>query len=1122
MLEEESRIHLPVAPADQAGRNVAAWYQDVVIDTYRPTEPGRYPLYLDRRVYQGSSGRVYPLPFHERIDSAKAPVSWRAIHLENAWVRLMILPELGGRIHIGLDKTRDYDFFYRNNVIKPALVGLAGPWLSGGVELNWPQHHRPATFLPVDTTIEHEDDGSVTVWCSDLDPFARLKGMHGFRLRPDSALVEMRVRLFNRTEDVQTFLWWANVAAPVNDDYQSFFPGDVEHVADHAKRAVATFPRVQGRYYGVDYPARVDGRHPDADRIDWYRNVPVPTSYMCIDSEGDFFGGYDHGARAGFVHWADHLVSPGKKQWTWGNAPFGWAWDRNLTDADGPYIELMAGVYTDNQPDFTFLAPGETKSFSQWWYPIQEIGPAHVATLDLAVRLDLADSGRGALGVAATSPRAGLEIKVVVAGEVAAVWREDVAPGVPWLAAFELAPGTRREEVTVLVRTGTEDLLRWSPEASVTAAPPEPATEPPAPEAVGSVEELYLIGAHLEQYRHATRSPEPYWLEALDRDPSESRVCVALAARRFRAGLFDEAETLLRTAIARQIARNPNPYDGEASYRLGLVLREQGRVEEAYGCWAKAAWAASWRAAAWTAMARADLAAGRPEAALELARRALAVEGEHLQATALLAIALRATGRPDEADDVLTRARHLDSLDWWLRDLAGEALDVDAQILLDIALEYASCGALDDALRLLADAEDRERLFPVLGQPRLGPIPAYHRARLLHGAGRSDEADEALRLAQDADPAWVFPGRLADATTLEWAVGHVPAHADAWTMWGHWLYAHGRTADAVHAWERGRSDDPVMARNLGMAAWNLAQDARAAVRWYDRAVVLAPDDSRLLSERDQLARRCMEPLAEQLARLEAEPTLVDERDDLSAQRSVLLALLGRPDEAVDLLAGRTFQPWEGGEGVVLGAWELAQLERARALLDEGSAARAAAAVRDALQPPTNLGEDRHLLANCADLYLALGDALDAQGDAAGARDAWSVATRFDGDFQEMSPTAVSEKTYYSALAWQRLGEPDRCDSLREAIETRAAQAASEVVTIDYFATSLPSLLLFTDDPVARRRTVARVLSAQAAVVRGDLEDAGRACEQVLRADPGNVHAHALVAHLRRAMPHQRG
>src|SRR5437773_6835972 len=134
---EGSRLTLPRVPAEQRERPVAAWREPVLIDTYEPAPPCPYPMYLDDRVYQGSSGRIYPLPLYERISTAKAPRWWDAIHLENQWLRIMVLPSLGGRIHVGYDKTAGYDFFYRQNVIKPALVGLNGPWASGGVEFNW-------------------------------------------------------------------------------------------------------------------------------------------------------------------------------------------------------------------------------------------------------------------------------------------------------------------------------------------------------------------------------------------------------------------------------------------------------------------------------------------------------------------------------------------------------------------------------------------------------------------------------------------------------------------------------------------------------------------------------------------------------------------------------------------------------------------------------------------------------------------------------------------------------------------------------------------------------------------------------------------------------------------------
>jgi hypothetical protein len=235
---------------------VRAWTEALVIPTWLPHRPDRNPMFLEKRIYQGSCGKVYPLPFTDRIAEKPVDRKWQAVWLENEWLRVMILPEIGGRIHAIQDKTSGYDLIYRQRVIKPALVGLAGPWLSGGIELNWPQHHRPATFLPVEFEIETHADGSVTAWCSDHDPMARMKGMHGICLHPERAYLELKVRAYNRTPFVQTFLWWANVATRVHEGYQSFFPPDVHCVADHARRAMSGYPLAQDFYYGVNYGRR--------------------------------------------------------------------------------------------------------------------------------------------------------------------------------------------------------------------------------------------------------------------------------------------------------------------------------------------------------------------------------------------------------------------------------------------------------------------------------------------------------------------------------------------------------------------------------------------------------------------------------------------------------------------------------------------------------------------------------------------------------------------------------------------------------------------------------------------------------------------------------------------------
>ncbi len=870
---------LPPRPADQPADGVAAWHEPVTIDSYLPEPPDRYPAYLDRRVYQGSSGRVYPLPFHDRISPDRRPVEWAAVHLENRWLRVMVLPELGGRIHVGHDRSSGYDFFYRNPVIKPALVGLAGPWIAGGVELNWPQHHRPATFLPTDVEIEHEPDGAVTVWCSDHDPFTRMKGMHGVRLHPDRAVIELRVRLYNRSELPQTFLWWANVAARVDEHYQSFFPRDVRLVADHARRAVTAFPAADRPYYGVDYPA-LHGT--GGDRLDRYRNIPVPTSYMCTGSREGFFGGYDHAARAGFVHVADRRVAVGKKQWTWGNAPFGHAWDRNLADDGAHYVELMAGVFTDNQPDFAHIAPGETKVFSQVWYPIQEIGPVQAATVEAACGRRRRDRRRRHLAratgawCAPSTPRARSRSRR----------RHRPRPPVPRDAAVRPGPAAGPPR-----RCRPRDLgCRGRPHPRGA-----PAREPAAPGDVASVEELAVIAAHLQQYRHATRSPEPYWREALRRDPGHVASNVGLADRAYRRGDLAAAEALLRAATARLTTLNANPADTTALYLLGLVLERSGRTEEAYDRFAAASWTRAWRAAAGYRMARLDAAAGRDTEGLHRLADVLRTEPEHLQARALRTVLLRRTGR--EADTDIT----LDPLDAWTRDLAGRDPSGDAQTCLDVALEYAGIGETAAALRLLDLAAEREP-HRAVGQTAAGPLIAYHRAALTGGR------------PEPGDTTWCFPGRLDDAFVLEAAVVADPGDAVARKLLGHWRYGVGRPADALAAWRTSAEldpSDPVVWRNIGLASYNHVGDPAAARSAYDRALAVAGPDAKLLVESDRLDARLGVPPGERLARLLKDRELVETRDDATIVLADLLHQR-RPDGGGARAPARPRVPAVGG------------------------------------------------------------------------------------------------------------------------------------------------------------------------------------------------------------------
>jgi len=1095
----------------------------VVLPTYEPAAPDRNPLFLEARVYQGSSGRVYPLPCIDRIAEKPVPREWDALYLENEFLRVMILPELGGRIHRLQDKTNGYDLVYYQPVIKPALVGLAGPWVSGGIEFNWPQHHRPSTFMPADVHVEQPADGSVTVWLSEHDPLARMKGMHGVCLHPGRATLELKVRACNRTADVQTFLWWANVATRVHERYQSFFPPDATFVADHAKRAMSTFPRCAGRYYGVDYAARArhgvpaaeqprqylpPGDYP-ADDLSWYANIPVPTSYMCLGTSEDFFGGYDHREQAGLVHVADHRIAPGKKQWTWGNHEFGYAWDRNLTDADEhgehrPYIELMAGVFTDNQPDFSFLQPGETKAWSQYWYPIRAIGPAHHANLEAAVSLAMTKHSVR-LGVAVTAPQPGAVVTLSRGGRILATFTRDLSPAAPLV---ETVPLRRPADLVLTVKTATgRVLLRYTPRPAKPGPVPPAATEPAAPGAIASADELYFTGLHLEQYRHATRAPELYWREALRRDPGDARCNLALGRWHLRRGEFATAGKFLRTGVARLTHRNPNPADGETYYQLGRCLRFLGRDAEACDAFAKAAWNQAWSSASWHALA--ELACTRHDwpAALDHLDRCLRLNADHLRARNLRAAVLRKLGREDDATAQLRANLALDPLDWWARHLLGEPLGCDTQVRLDLALDYAHAGFFGSALDVLQEARP---------EPHSGtaPLVSYYRAWLGHLLDDQRAERTHLAAAAMAPPDHCFPARLEEIAILQHAIAANPRDARAPFYLGHLLYDRRRHREAIALWQRAVKAEPgnaVAWRNLGLGYFNILAQPAKARRAYEAAFRANPRDARLLQERDQLWKRLRESPAKRLRALEQHPALVAARDDLSVEFAALLNQTGRSAEAQRLLAARRFQPWEGGEGQALGQHVRTHLLLGRAALTAGDAPGAAALFAAALTAPGNLGEAKHLLANQSDIHFWLGEAWAAAGGLAAAREQWTKAATFRGDFQQMSVRAFSEQTYDTALASRRLGRNAKATRLLRELLAYARQLARAPAVIDYFATSLPTMLLFTDDLAARQRTAALFLEAQARLGLGQAAPARRLLREVLRRDPSHMAARDLLS-----------
>lgn len=1068
--------------------NVKVWEEDILLPTYGIGKSEKNPMFLEKRVYQGSSGVVYPYPVVEKIEDTCQDKSYHAIYLENEYIKVMILPELGGRVQMAFDKIKNRHFIYYNHVIKPALVGLTGPWISGGIEFNWPQHHRPSTFLPVDYSIEKCADGSVIVWVNERERMFHQKGMAGFTLRPGRAVLEIQGKLYNPTPVPQTFLWWANPAVAVNEYYQSVFPGDVNAVFDHGKRDVSRYPIATGTYYKMDYSAGVD--------ISRYKNIPVPTSYMAIRSKYNFVGGYENDTRAGVLHVANHHISPGKKQWTWGNSDFGLAWDRNLTDSDGPYIELMTGVYTDNQPDFTWLQPYEEKTFTQYFMPYRELGVVKNASSDLLLNIE-PEGEAACLKLFATSVQPDLQIVVTKAGVRVLDIRQTVTPE----NLLEVTvPVSDLSDIQIAVYGATgKRMLMWEPEPDAIKEVPEPAKAALDPKEVRTTEQLYLTGLHLEQYRHATYSPIDYYQEALLRDPEDVRNNNAMGLWLIRKGQFAQAEPYLRQAVKTLTSRNPNPYDGEPLYNLGLSLKYQGKTDEAYDYFYKACWNAAWQDAGYYSLAQLSASKSDWEEALYEIDKSLLRNWHNLRGRHLKATILRHLGRNKEAQSFIESSLSIDCFNFGCGFekylISGEEADKQALITRmrreghnyeELALDYAAAGCWTEAL-LVADMAIGNA---VTGQTLLH----YYKAWFLLRLGKDEEAGKAIRIAEQQAPDCCFPNTLEAIQALQSVIAFAEKTPKACYYLGNLWYDKRQYAEAIAAWEESAHQDasfPTVLRNLSLAYFNKQNRQEEAIILLEKAFALDTTDARILMELDQLYKRINRSHADRLAFLEQHKAVVATRDDLYLEQITLLNQLARYEEAICLIDGRKFHPWEGGEGKVPAQYQLARVERVKALLASGQYKEALTLIDECFVYPHNMGEGKLHGAQENDFNYYKACALQGLGHEAEAKNLFLAASV--GNSQPAAAMYYNDqkpdKIFYQGLALRQLGREDEARGRFNNLISYGEKHVFDLFKMDYFAVSLPDLQIWEDDMDKKNRIHCNYLMGLGHLGLGNMEKA---------------------------------
>lgn len=1050
---------------------VHLWQTNLVIPTYLAAPPSAVPRFYEGRTYQGAKATFYPYPVQDVLTDVKSNVTYKALFLENQYIQISVLPELGGRIFSAVDKANGYDFFYRQHVIKPALIGMLGAWISGGVEWNVPHHHRATSFSPVDFTTTTNADGSATIWVGEIELRHRMKWLVGMTLYPDRSYLELTCKMFNRTPFAHPMLFWINTAVHANTNYQVIFPPGTEWAAQHSKPEFASWPIAHQTYGGNDYTRGVD--------ISWWKNHPNPVSFFCWNYEDDWFGGYDHGKQAGVIEVADNHVAPGKKFFEWGNGPEGETWSKILTDDDGPYLELMAGAWSDNQPDYSWIQPGETREWKHWWYPIEKMGGAKMANRDAAVYLEVTNR-TAKIAVNTTKEFKGAKVRLEVRSsrrEEAPTQRAegrgqgpeflfdqtiDLGPAKPFSTTVMIENDVAAEQLRISVTdSGGKEIVSYQPAKPKGTAKPIPVEKPKSPKDYTTTDELYFTGQRVEQLYSPSFEAAPYYEEILRRDAGDYRANTALGILLCKQWRWDAAAQHLSNALARATANYIRPKDGEAFYYLGVALRARGELDAACNIYQKAVWSAGWQAAGACELAEIDLQRRNYAPALAHIELSLAAANHNVKARNLKATILRKLGRPEEAEQLATATLAIDPLnvraaseqilaqrqrgapEWRdnvmrLRQFMGH----NPEAFLENTIDFANAGQWSEVAEILRD----QVMSAETGSAAVVATESYLLASALERRGRADESSQQFARAARASSDFCFPSRFEEEPILRQAMQKNPKDANAPYLLGCLLYDN-QPENALKAWEESRQRDDKFApthRNLALAYAQHEKNVSKAIASLEKAVALNPKEPRFFYELDVQYEAGGAPVAKRLEMLTKHHDAVTGRDDALLREIVVLTVAGKPDRAVELLRGRHFRNWEGSSQIH-NIYVDACLAHGQQLLADKKPREALASYQAALEYPENLEVGRARRApRTPQIQYLIGSAQEALGDAGASRTAFEKAAA--GRDRE-----ASESSYYRALALQKLGRADEAKPIFERLVKAGEEQLTKGEAADYFA-----------------------------------------------------------------------
>ncbi len=732
------------------------------IKTYPFAQPDPVPI-LTRSSLWGRGARLYPYTFIDDYSQEAVDKEWTVVRMENPYIQVSVLPEVGGKIWGALEKSTGKEFIYTNHVLKFREIALRGPWTSGGIEFNFGiVGHTPSGAHPVDYLVRENPDGGVSCVVGNMDLPSRTRWTVTVTLPPDKAFFETHSFWFNPSPLHQSYYVWMNGAVRVSDDLEYVFPGN-SHIAHNFSVSLKPWP--------LDEHGR---------NLAWYDNNNFGSykSYFTIGEYEDFFGGYWHDSQFGFGHWARYDDIPGQKVWIWGLSRQGMIWEDLLTDEDGQYSEPQAGRYF-NQNDHVLFNPQAADRWRELWFPYKDIGPLVKASPFAVLSAEVKD-GQFQFGICPLQP---LNDELVITLGEKEIYRK-LLQLIPLETYRHAVPATRDGD-GIELRLGNKLIYQTAPQTNDLQRPIHFRQYNQ-----GSLTEMFLKAERMFQERNYFQALISF-KEVLEREPQHIKALARVAELHVRRG--DTRKALEYAAQALEISM----YDPLANYVYAQAARRLGMLTDAKETLGWAARSLEYRSSAYSQMAEIYLLENDPALALEYTARALDYNVYNLNAHQVAAAAHRLQKEPENAGLILAKIQEIDPLNHFSRfeefllapnpqtQASFQSMirnEYPQETYLELALYYLSLGREKEAVQLLQLAPEH-------------PMVYYWLAHVLRDDSPS-ESQQHLDKASRLSPLLVFPFREESLPLLEWVVAQ---QSQEWTpkyYMGLLLWSKGRISEA--------------------------------------------------------------------------------------------------------------------------------------------------------------------------------------------------------------------------------------------------------------------------------------------------------------------------------------